>query len=263
MNPFTTDEYARRLAAARSALERNGLDALLVFAQESHYYLFGYDGGGYVFFQRAVLTTVEQPVTLICRRPDVAQARDTSSIDDIRVWEDAQGANPARELKAILAEKGLEGQRIGVELDNYGLTGANHQRVREAMAGFCELIDASHVVRTLRLVKSPAEVELVRRAAGLADEAIDAVTAAVEPGVPDSALTAAALTAMLLGGGDAPPMIYAGYPLELEPGMVFFPHLMLGDVRRRIAVGLGNTVLVTAHGGESLTRHDLEPLVCT
>ena len=44
MNPFSLEEYADRVRAAREALDARGLAALLVFAQESHYYLFGYDG---------------------------------------------------------------------------------------------------------------------------------------------------------------------------------------------------------------------------
>ena len=57
MNPrrgagvFPTDSYRDRMARARARLAERGLSALLVFAPESHYYLFGYDGGGYVFFQ--------------------------------------------------------------------------------------------------------------------------------------------------------------------------------------------------------------------
>ena len=48
---FTPEEHAARLAATRDELVKRGLDALLVFAQESHYYLTGYDTSGYVFFK--------------------------------------------------------------------------------------------------------------------------------------------------------------------------------------------------------------------
>ena len=52
-----------------------GVDALLLFAQESLYYLFGYDGGGFVFFQCAIFPLdPSQPTALLCRKPDVAQA---------------------------------------------------------------------------------------------------------------------------------------------------------------------------------------------
>ena len=57
---------------------------------------------------------------------------------------------------------------------------------------------------------------------------------------------------------DVPPMIYSGNTLEMRPGMVFFPHVMLGDKRTGIAVGLGNTVVVTDTGAESLSRLPLD-----
>lgn len=67
---FPPEEHARRLAATRAELHRRGLAALLVFAQESHYYLTGYDTAGYVFFQASVITADERPTVLLTRRPD-------------------------------------------------------------------------------------------------------------------------------------------------------------------------------------------------
>ncbi len=95
---------------------------------------------------------------LLTRRPDVEQARRTSIIEDIRVWYDTEDANPAQNLKAILEGKGLQGRRLGIELATYGLTAANYVRVKEALDGWCELVDASDLVRSLRMIKSPAEL---------------------------------------------------------------------------------------------------------
>jgi Xaa-Pro dipeptidase len=181
------------------------LSALLIFAPESHYYLTGFDTTGFVYFQCGVLTADETPITVLTRRPDQQQALDRSILTDIRIWYDAEGADPARDLKAILAEKSLEGERIGVELDNYGLTGANHQRLRLALDGWCQLEDGSDIVRSLRVVKSHAEIDYVRRAARLADDALTAMIAATRPGILESEITAAGLSAMLVGGGDVPP----------------------------------------------------------
>jgi Xaa-Pro dipeptidase len=73
------------------------------------------------------------------------------------------------------------------------------------MDGFATLIDASALVKTMRLVKSPAEIAYMRRAAALCDEALHAVIATARPGVLDSALTATFLRVLLEGGGDMPP----------------------------------------------------------
>src|SRR3712207_5573260 len=60
---FAVEEFDGRVARARAALRRDGLAAILLFAQESHFYLTGFDTSGFVFFQCAVLTADEGPIT--------------------------------------------------------------------------------------------------------------------------------------------------------------------------------------------------------
>jgi len=158
-----------------------------------------------VFFQCAVLTADEGPITLLTRRPDLEQARRTSTISDIRLWYDAEDADPSRELQAILAEKGLRSARVGIELRSFGLTADKYELVRKRLAGWCELVDASALVRELRLVKSPAELAHVRRAAALADDSLEAMLAAAKPGAFEGAIAAAGAVPILAGGGDPPP----------------------------------------------------------
>ena len=202
---FSRNEFAQRITNARKVLKNKKLDALLVFSQESHYYLTGFDTAGYVFFQCAVITADEQPVTLLTRRPDLQQAKETSVISDIRVWYDAEGANPANELRDILSEKGLAGCRIGIELNTYGLTGLSYDRVLNALENWCTLEDASDVVRGLRLIKSPAELEYLRKAARISDAALLDMIQACHPNTLDTMVTGAGLNTMLSNGGDVPP----------------------------------------------------------
>jgi Xaa-Pro dipeptidase len=202
---FDRAEFGARVAAARAALGRADLAAVLLFAQESHFYLTGFDTSGFVFFQCAVLTADEGPVTLLTRRPDLEQAKRTSTITDIRLWYDAEGADPSRELQAILEEKGLKGARVGIELRSFGLTADKYELVRQRLAGWCELVDASALVRELRLVKSPAELAYVRRAAELADDSLEAMLAASRPGAFEGEIAAAGSVPILAGGGDPPP----------------------------------------------------------
>ena len=203
---FAREEFIDRIACARAELRREGFDALLIFAPESHYYLTGLDTTGFVYFQCAVLSADNDgEITLLTRRPDILQAQERSVLTDIRVWYDAPGVDPALELRDILAEKGLAGGRLAVELDNYGLTGANHRRLTSALEGWCRLEDGSHLVRGLRVVKSPTELAYVRQAAELADSALEAMIGVVEPGRLDSEIAAEGLSVMLRGGGDVPP----------------------------------------------------------
>lgn len=201
---FERTEHEARIAAARRRLKEKNLDALLVFAQESHYYLTGFDTNGYVFFQCAIVTADERPVILLTRRPDLAQARITSIMEDIRIWYDTETANPAEDLKSILAELGLKGARVGIELHTYGLIASAYVKVERALAGWCHLEDASDVVRGLRLVKSPKEIEYTRKAAELADNALEAMIETAGPGVFEGDVQAAGQAAIWRGGGDVP-----------------------------------------------------------
>ena len=202
--PFPPEELERRIAAARGVLTEHRVDAALLFAQETDYWLTGYDTGGFVFFQCLVLP-LEGPLTLLTRRPDLVQARDTSIIEDVRIWWDADGADPALELREILAERGLRGRAVGIELGTHGLTGLNHQRVREALDGFCTLVDLSWPLRRLRLAKSEAEMEYVRKAAELCRASLEDVIAIARPGTMDTTLKTAFLERVLNAGADMPP----------------------------------------------------------
>jgi Xaa-Pro dipeptidase len=200
---FTTQELATRREAAVRALQEQGLDGLLMFRQESMYYLTGYDGFGYVYFQCLYLGA-DGTLTLLTRTPDALLARFTSMIEDVRVWRDVYGVDPALELRTILEEHGCRGRALGIEYEAYGLTGNNLLRIQGALEGFCRLEDASLLVSRLRLVKSPAELAYVRRAAELADDALDEGRRLAVAGAFEGDILAAMQGAVFKGDGDYP-----------------------------------------------------------
>ena len=197
---FTPGEFADRRARLDAEIERRGLDALLLFAPESHFWLTGYDTFGYCFFQCLVVVPGSEPV-LLTRSADLRQAQLTSTIEDIRVWKDGADAAPARDLSGLLADLGLRHARLGVEWDTHGLTAANGFALRDALDG-AMLHDASGLVPGLRLTKSSAEIAYVRRAAELADDAFEAAWPLMVPGGDEAAIHATMQAAVLAGGGD-------------------------------------------------------------
>jgi Xaa-Pro dipeptidase len=200
---FTREEYAERQARTIAAMTDAGLDGLLMFRQESMFYLTGYDTFGYVFFQCLYLGA-DGAMTLLTRSPDLRQARHTSTLEDIRVWVDRDGATPAEDLKAILDEHGCRGRKLGIELEAYGLTGRSWRMVEATLDSFCTLDDASELVSRLRVVKSPAEMAYVRRAAELGDAALDEANRLTVAGAFEGDILAAMQGAVFKGGGDYP-----------------------------------------------------------
>jgi Xaa-Pro dipeptidase len=200
---FSAEEFDARKRKVAAAMAERDLNAMLLFAQESMYWLTGYDSFGYCFFQ-CLVVRADGHMTLLTRAPDLRQAQHTSILDDIRVWVDAGGASPAAQLRDLAADLKLAGERLGVEYDTHGLTAANGRAVDAAFADFATLVDASDVIPRLRAVKSPAEIACARKAAELADAALAAGTAAIVPGADEGDILAAMQGTILRGGGDYP-----------------------------------------------------------
>lgn len=209
---FTRDEFAQRQQRTLKAMAAKKLDALLMFKQESMYWLTGYDTFGFCFFQCLILRA-DGEILLLTRAPDLRQAQNTSVIEDIRIWVDREGATPGDDLKDLLRRGGLEGKRLGIEYDATGLTAARGKQVDAALDGFAKATDASGLVSALRLVKSDAELVYVRRAAELADDALNAAIGATHAGADEGEILAAMQGAVFKGGGD-----YPGNPFIIGSG---------------------------------------------
>ena len=103
---FSSEEMLARRTAVATRLNELGLDGLMMFKQESMYYLTGYDSFGFSLFQCLVIDS-DGNTALLTRLPDLRQARYTSDIKDIRLWHDVEGVNPALELLSMLEDLGF------------------------------------------------------------------------------------------------------------------------------------------------------------
>ena len=200
---FTKEEFSERKSKVIQVLKKQGLDGLLMFRQESMYWLTGYDTFGYVYFQCLVLT-IKGELILLTRTPDLRQAQNTSIIKDIRIWMDKDNANPADELKNILSELELEKSNLGIEYEAYGLTGRNAIRLNNSLENFATLRDESELVSNLRVIKSPTEIVYVKKAAELADNAMEAAWKYAHADQNEAKILAEMQGAIFKGGGDYP-----------------------------------------------------------
>ena len=57
------------------------------------------------------------------------------------------------------------------------------------------------------------------------------------------------------------PMLYTGNPYIIQPGNVFFLHMILMDSINELAMNLGETYLVTENGNERLGKQKLDLVV--
>ncbi|WP_397541463.1 M24 family metallopeptidase [Roseovarius salis] len=208
---FDAEEYAARQDRAARAVHQAGLDAFVMFAPESQYWLCGHDTFGFAMFQALVLTARGE-LHLLTRKPDRLQALLTSTLreDQVHVWPEYEGSDPADHLRNLLSELGVARGRLGYESRTAGLTDHNGRRLRAALPG---IEDRSDLVAALRRVKSAPEIAMHRRAAALADDALDAGLAETRAGAFEGEILAAMQGAVLRGGGD-----YAGNEFILGSG---------------------------------------------
>ena len=200
---FSKEEFQKRKDDVLKSMNKQNLDALLMFRQESMYWLTGYDTFGYVFFQTLVLDK-NGNLILLTRAPDLRQAQNTSNIEDIRIWVDKDKSNPTEDLKKILNELSLKGKKVGVEYEAYGMTGRNALRLNETLKDYCDLKDESELITKLRVIKSQEEIVYVKKAAELADNALNQAWKYCKAGVNEAKILAEMQKIVLEGGGDYP-----------------------------------------------------------
>lgn len=149
---FLVEELAQRRDKACRAMAENDLDGMLIFLQESMYWLTGYDTFGFCFYQCFYLGA-DGKFFLLTRAPDLRQAQHTSVIEDIHIWVDREGVNPSEQLRDLLDSYGAKGKRLGVEYEATGLTAQRGKQLEAALDGFATLIEANNLIGRLRMSK--------------------------------------------------------------------------------------------------------------
>jgi len=167
------------------------------------YWLTGYDTFGYVFFQTLILD-LKGNLILLTRAPDLRQAKNTSIIKDIRIWVDKNMSNPTDDLKIILDELNLKGKKVGIEYEAYGLTGRNALKLNKSLENYCSIEDQSELITKHRVIKSEEEIFFIKKAADLADKALDEAWKYTRSGVSEAKILAEMQKVIFEGGGDYP-----------------------------------------------------------
>jgi len=169
---FSREELENRRKKACQALVDQRLDGILLFSIEDMYWLTGLDSDGFHVFNCMFLGS-EGQLTYVARRVDYANVRYSSIINDFREWPDSLDSGPANSIKDMLATHGMEGKRIGIQLDSLGLKAKLFLELSQLLNGWCELSDASYLIGELRLVKSEQELAYIRKAGEICDKLRD------------------------------------------------------------------------------------------
>jgi Xaa-Pro dipeptidase len=207
--PFPPEEYAERRRKVRAAMAEAGLDGLYVVRRTDLNYLTGYDqiwdplrgttgllvradSDDTLFFDTSV------HITLIGLLPEIR---------DVVIFDQHELGSPS-DLDVVaktLASRGLAKGTIGLQYWGYGA----HVTLIEALAEKLrtvnvKVVDASLLVEEIRAVKSPREVAMMRKAAGIADTALEAVRKTMRPGMTETTIEGVLVQSLMSQGCNYP-----------------------------------------------------------
>lgn len=194
---FSMDEYARRLSAVRDKMRALGADVLIVDEIEHLGYLTGFAPSA-TLYQSCIVPLEGDPI-MVLRQLDVPSFTEATWIEDYigyRDWDD-----PITRLVDTLTERGFGDKRIALELDGHYLTVRHYKTLTSALPN-ASFVDFSDVLWELRLLKSPEEIDYLRKASAIADEAMLRTIEVVSEGVSEREAAAVAAGTYIRLGAD-------------------------------------------------------------
>jgi ectoine hydrolase len=145
---FEPEEYAERQARTREAMAAAGIDVLLVIDPKNLNWLIGFRAKSYQEFQCLVFPLADEPLTIVCRKAEVAELTDLTLADEVRGWSGQEPEDPIDVLADVLRSRGDLGRRIGAECPYYYLSPQDHAKI-VALLGAALVLDATSLVEPL------------------------------------------------------------------------------------------------------------------
>jgi ectoine hydrolase len=241
---FSADEFAARLAKTRLAMDKAGVDLLIVTDPSNMAWLTGYDGWSFYVHQCVLIAGDGDPIWY-GRGMDANGAKRTVYMDDDHIvgypdnYVQSTERHPMDFLSRIIEQCGWDKAAIGVEMDNYYFSAACHRSLVHHLAN-ARIVDATGLVNWQRAVKSPTELSYMRNAAAIVDAMHARILERMEPGIRKNELVAeiydagirganghggdyTAIVPMLPTGADAsaPHLTWDDKPLEKGAGTFF------------------------------------------
>jgi Xaa-Pro dipeptidase len=269
---FEPAEYAERQRRVRAEMERQGVDVLLVVDPRNLHWLVAFRAKSYQEFQCLVFPLEDEPLAMVCRKAEVAELSDLTLVDDVRGWSGQEPEDPIDALFDLLRERGLLGRRFGLEVPYYYLSPQDHAKIVSRLDASL-VHDATTLVEGLKLVKSPAEIALIRRAAAIGDRAMHAAVGAVRVGASEFDVAAALYQSLLANGSDLPasPVNFMsgertcyghGAPTERRLRRGDLMHLEYGAAYHRYTATIGRNITLGDPSERQQYLHDVNRAAC-
>lgn len=264
---FTAAEFADRLRRTRAAIGTAGLDWLVVIHPSHIHWLTGSDAKSYQEFQCLLVGARGEPLAVLTRNGEVHEFETDSLAGEVTGYGGNENEDPIAAFAAMASRLGLNGRRVGLEVPGYYLHPRHYLALRDWL-GTSLVAEPTELIAGLKLVKSPAELEYVRKAAALADLGMARFAGDLAAGKTELTLAGGVYETLLHGGSgiaaspinlvSGPRSAYShGAPTErvLERGD--FINIEFGATYRRYTSTIGRQFVLGAPTARMIELHDV------
>ena len=200
---FRATEFADRVARTREAIGAARLDWLLVMHPMSLHWLIGTEAKSYQAFQCLAVSARAGPLVMFTRSSERCEFIEDSLADEVVGWGGGEPEDPIEAFSRLAVRLGLRIARVGLETPPYYLHPHHYVRLKDLL-GAALVAEPVNLVHTLRAVKSPREIALIRQSARIADLAMGACVGAAAVGRTELEIAAAVYQTLMVNGSSLP-----------------------------------------------------------
>lgn len=235
MTMFPREEFMTRLDKVKKSMKEKDIDVLLVSDPANMCYLTGHNAWSFYVHQMVLVDLNEEMPYFIGRYMDAfSGVVKTTYLDEahVRAYSDdhvqSLTKHPMDYVAKVVKELGLDKKNIGVEMDNYYFTAKAYAQLQKGLPD-ANFKNGDLLVNWVRIVKSPAEIKLMKRAGKIVEKAMQATIDTMAAGVRENDVVAAIYNAQIKGteefGGDYTAIV----PMLPEGETAGAPHLTWSD----------------------------------
>ncbi|SEQ55600.1 Xaa-Pro dipeptidase [Piscibacillus halophilus] len=234
MLDFDIVEYQHRLERTKKSMNEKGIEVLLITDPANMNYLSGYDAWSFYVHQMLIVIIDEPQPVWIGRYMDApgAKAKTWMYDENIMAYPDyyvqSEDHHPMEFIAEILEQIGQGNRVIGVEKEQYYFTAKAYEVLKEKLPN-ATFKDGSCLVNWVRIIKSPQEIDYIRKAAQIAERAMNAGLKSIHTGSRECDAAASIFFELIRGteeyGGDYPSIV----PMLPTGENTSTPHLTWSD----------------------------------
>lgn len=230
---FSRNEYLKRIADTKTAMDKKGIQILVICDPANMNYLTGYDGWSFYVPQAVLIIDDQEEPLWIGRNMDVNGAKHTAFIKEENMigysddYVQSEIKHPMNFVADTIKEKGWADKSVGVETDAYYYTARSDHELRKTLGK--DLLDGNLLVNWVRVIKSDAEIDFMKQAGKIAEKVMSTALDNLAVGTRECDAVASVYQAQISGlsdfGGDYPAIV----PMMPTGEKTSAPHLTWTD----------------------------------